>query len=53
MLADPRSDRLAKQFVHQWLNLELLEFVNFQRHVGHFDPLLKEAMQAGTRRVLR
>ncbi len=45
MLADPRSDRLAKQFVHQWLNLELLEFVNFQRHVGHFDPLLKEAMQ--------
>ena len=44
MLADPRSQRLAKQFVHQWLNLELLEFVNFERSVANFDPLLKEAM---------
>lgn len=42
MLNDPRSDRLSKHFVHQWLNLELLGFVNFQRS---FDPLLKEAMQ--------
>jgi hypothetical protein len=45
MLADPRSDRFAEQFVNQWLNLELLEFVNFKRHVRGFDPLLKEAMQ--------
>src|SRR5690606_33657394 len=45
MLADPRSERLSKHFVHQWLNLELLEFVSFARHAGHFDPLLKEAMQ--------
>ncbi|MBI1247978.1 DUF1592 domain-containing protein [bacterium] len=45
MLADPRSERLSKHFVHQWLNLELLEFVNFKQRVKHFDPLLKEAMQ--------
>lgn len=46
MLADPRSSRFAKHFVHQWLNMELLEFVNFERHVPNFDPLLKESMQA-------
>ncbi|MCB9950106.1 MAG: DUF1592 domain-containing protein [Planctomycetaceae bacterium] len=45
LLADPRSNRLAEQFVHQWLNLELLEFVNFKRQGGGVDPLLKEAMQ--------
>lgn len=41
MLSDPRSDRLSEHFVHQWLNLELLGFVNFKQ----IDPLLKEAMQ--------
>ncbi|PQO25348.1 hypothetical protein C5Y96_25605 [Blastopirellula marina] len=41
MLDDPRSERLSKHFVHQWLNLELLGFVNFKQ----IDPLLKEAMQ--------
>lgn len=41
MLSDPRSERLSEHFVHQWLNLELLGFVNLQR----IDPLLKEAMQ--------
>jgi len=41
MLNDPRSDRLSEHFVHQWLNLELLGFVNFKQ----LDPLLKEAMQ--------
>ncbi len=41
MLDDPRSERLSQHFVHQWLNLELLGFVNFKR----LDPLLKEAMQ--------
>lgn len=45
MLADPRSDRFSEHFVHQWLDMELLEFVNFKQHVGQFDPLLKEAMQ--------
>ncbi|MCA9196674.1 MAG: DUF1592 domain-containing protein [Planctomycetales bacterium] len=44
LLADARSGRFAEQFVHQWLNLELLEFVNFKRQMGHFDPLLKAAM---------
>lgn len=45
MLADPRSKRFSKHFVHQWLDLELLELTDFERHVTHFDPLLKEAMQ--------
>ena len=45
MLADARSRRFAEQFVHQWLDLELLDFLNFQQHLPHFDPLLKEAMQ--------
>ncbi|MEM9827730.1 MAG: DUF1592 domain-containing protein [Planctomycetota bacterium] len=44
MLADPRSDRFIKHFVHQWLDLELLEFQNFTQHQRGFDPLLKEAM---------
>jgi Protein of unknown function (DUF1592)/Protein of unknown function (DUF1588)/Protein of unknown function (DUF1585)/Protein of unknown function (DUF1595)/Protein of unknown function (DUF1587)/Planctomycete cytochrome C len=43
MLADKRSKRFSQHFVHQWLNLELLEFTNFKRR--NFDPLLKEAMQ--------
>src|SRR5690606_16788501 len=43
-LADPRCSRFSQHFVHQWLNLELLEFVNFERREGRFDPLLKEAM---------
>jgi len=42
MLTDPRGGRLSKHFVHQWLNLQLLEFVNLQ---GRLDPALKEAMQ--------
>lgn len=45
MLADPRSNRLSKHFVHQWLNLDLLDFANFELHQPGFDPLLKEAMQ--------
>jgi hypothetical protein len=45
MLDDPRSERLAKHFVHQWLDMQLLEFLNFKQHVPGFDPLLKEAMQ--------
>ncbi len=44
MLDDRRSERFAEHFVHQWLDLELLEFQNFQQHVQGFDPLLKEAM---------
>lgn len=45
MLDDPKSQRFCQQFVHQWLNMELLEFLHFQQHVRGFDPLLKEAMQ--------
>ncbi len=45
MLADPRSRRFAEHFVRQWLDMQLLDFTNFKQHVGHFDPLLKEAMQ--------
>lgn len=45
MLDDPRSERFTRHFVQQWLNLELLEFQNFEQHVRGFDPLLKEALQ--------
>jgi len=45
MLADPRGERFAKHFVHQWLDMQLLEFLNFKQHIPNFDPLLKEAMQ--------
>lgn len=45
MLVDPRSQRFSQNFVHQWLNMELLEFLNLKQHVPGFDPLLKEAMQ--------
>ncbi|TWU10133.1 DUF1592 domain-containing protein [Allorhodopirellula heiligendammensis] len=45
MLTDPRSTRFAEHFVHQWLDMQLLDFMNFNQHIRHFDPLLKEAMQ--------
>ncbi|QDT05395.1 hypothetical protein K227x_37950 [Rubripirellula lacrimiformis] len=44
MLDDPRSARFGEHFVHQWLDLQLLDFQNFEQHVRGFDPLLKEAM---------
>jgi mono/diheme cytochrome c family protein len=45
MLADPRSRRFSRQFVHQWLNLELLEFLQVDGgvHPG-FDDALKASM---------
>ncbi|MFT5468814.1 MAG: mono/diheme cytochrome c family protein [Verrucomicrobiales bacterium] len=45
MLADPRSRRMSEQFVHQWLNMELLDFltVDAKTHPT-FDPDLKAAM---------
>lgn len=46
MLDDPRSKRFSKHFVQQWLNLELLDYLNLDEHLPGFDPLLKEAMQA-------
>ena len=45
MLADPRSQRFSKHFVRQWLDMQLLDFLDITRHVPGFDPLLKEAMQ--------
>jgi len=42
MLADPRSERFARHFVHQWLDMQLLDFLSIENRV---DPLLKEAMQ--------
>jgi mono/diheme cytochrome c family protein len=45
MLDDPRSKRLAQHFVPQWLDMQLLDFLNFDQHLPGFDPLLKESMQ--------
>jgi len=45
MLDDPRSERLSKHFVRQWLDMQLLDFLDIKQHVRGFDPLLKEAMQ--------
>jgi hypothetical protein len=42
MLQDPRAARFAKQFVHQWLNMQLLDFLTLK----NADPSLKESMQA-------
>lgn len=50
MLADPRSDRFAKHFVHQWLGMQLLDFRKFDRDS---DPLVKEAMQQEPVRFFR
>lgn len=45
MLADPKAKRFADHFVSQWLNMELLDFLNIQQSVPGFDPLLKQAMR--------
>jgi hypothetical protein len=45
MLADPRASRFSKHFVRQWLDMQLLDFLDIKQHVPNFDPLLKEAMQ--------
>ncbi len=42
MLQDPRSERFAEQFVHQWLDMQLLDFLTLK----NADPSLKESMQA-------
>jgi mono/diheme cytochrome c family protein len=47
MRADPRARRFAHHFVHQWLNLELLEFLQVDRKLyRNFDAKLKAAMLA-------
>ena len=46
MLEDHKSQRLAKQFVQQWLDLQLLDFLQIDRKVHQrFDSELKLAMQ--------
>jgi mono/diheme cytochrome c family protein len=46
MLADPKSQRLAKQFVQQWLDLQLLDFLQVDpKSHPRFNPELKLAMQ--------
>ena len=46
LLSDPRSRRLAEQFVHQWLGMQLLDFLKVDDSIyPRFDPALKEAMQ--------
>ena len=42
MLADSRSDRFSKQFVHQWLDMQLLDLL--KPGVG-INPMVKHSMQ--------
>ena len=45
MLADPRSRRFSRHFVRQWLDMQLLEFLQVDPKIHpQFDPALKEAM---------
>jgi hypothetical protein len=41
MLADPRAERLSRHFVHQWLDMQLLDFRSVPRQFA----ALKESMQ--------
>ncbi|MGB7342662.1 MAG: DUF1592 domain-containing protein [Pirellulaceae bacterium] len=46
MLADPKHERFTKQFVRQWLNMDLLDFLSVDRATyPQYDGTLKEAMQ--------
>ncbi len=45
MLADPRSQRLSEHFVHQWLDMQLLDFLSVDRKASGLSLPLKEAMQ--------
>lgn len=46
LLADPRSERFAQQFTHQWLGMELLDFLQVDEEVyPDFSEELKRAMQ--------
>lgn len=45
MLDDPRSERFAEQFVHQWLDMQLLDFLSTKERSRGLDQPLKEAMQ--------
>jgi len=46
MLADPRAQRLARNFTHQWLRLEGLDFLQVdQKSFPHFSSELKASMK--------
>lgn len=46
MLADPRAERFAQQFVRQWLGMQLLDFLEVDQQVyPNFDADLRDAMQ--------
>lgn len=45
MLADPKAKRFSEHFVHQWLDLQLLDFLNVAETKPKLSPLLKDAMQ--------
>ncbi|MCA9066649.1 MAG: DUF1592 domain-containing protein, partial [Planctomycetaceae bacterium] len=46
MLQDQRSGRFCNQFVHQWLGMQLLEYLKVDRKAyPGFNAALKEAMQ--------
>lgn len=45
MLNDPRAQRLSEHFVHQWLNLQQLDFMQIEDKNDREDPQLKESMQ--------
>jgi len=46
MLADPRSQRFSEHFVRQWLNLQLLDYLDVEEDLyPEFDTDLREAMQ--------
>ncbi|QDV23375.1 DUF1592 domain-containing protein [Aureliella helgolandensis] len=46
MLADPRAERFTRQFPHQWLGMELLDFLQVDRRAyPDFSEELKQSMQ--------
>ncbi len=46
MLADPRAERFAQQFTHQWLGMELLDFLQVdEKAYPEFSEELKRSMQ--------
>jgi len=46
MLADPRHERFSKHFVRQWLDMQLLDYLNVDESIyPQFDSTLQEAMK--------
>lgn len=46
MLADPRHERFSEHFVRQWLDMELLDFLNINKsEYPEFSDSLQEAMK--------